>query len=91
MWSNASSSPMVAKGQLALRKIPLKALQIAEQILNTDPQKTFQRAHRIIVVPPQLWKCLAPRSCPRNPRRNLPKIAKVAIKFANSLGRYGAT
>ncbi len=35
-FSSASSSPMVAKGQLALRKSPLEALQIAEQILNSD-------------------------------------------------------
>jgi len=35
-FSSASSSPMVAKGQLALRKNPLEALQIAEEILNTD-------------------------------------------------------
>ena len=33
----ASSSPMVAKGQMALRKNPLEAIQIAEQILNGDP------------------------------------------------------
>src|SRR4051812_36345623 len=32
MWNNASSSPLVAKGQLALRKDPAEALQIAEQI-----------------------------------------------------------
>ena len=32
--SSASSSPLVAKGQLALRKDPAEALQIAEQILN---------------------------------------------------------
>src|SRR5947207_15448980 len=31
-WSSASSSPMVAKGQMALRKNPAEALQIAEQI-----------------------------------------------------------
>src|SRR5258708_26364726 len=36
MFSNASSSPMIAKGQMALRKDPLEALQIAEQILNGD-------------------------------------------------------
>src|SRR4051812_16816756 len=34
MWSNASSSPMVAKGQMALRKDPIEAMKIAEQILN---------------------------------------------------------
>jgi tetratricopeptide (TPR) repeat protein len=36
LTSSASSSPMVAKGQMALRKNPLEALNIAEQILNTD-------------------------------------------------------
>src|ERR1700733_2291522 len=35
-FSSASSSPMIAKGQMALRKNPLEAIQIAEQILNTD-------------------------------------------------------
>jgi tetratricopeptide (TPR) repeat protein len=33
----ASSSPLFAKGQLALRNQPLDALKIAEQILNSDP------------------------------------------------------
>src|SRR6188474_144445 len=37
MLNSASSSPMVAKGQMALRKDPVEALQIAEQILNHDP------------------------------------------------------
>jgi predicted Zn-dependent protease len=38
--SSASASPMVAKGQMALRKNPLEAMQIAEQILNTDANST---------------------------------------------------
>src|SRR6185436_3076309 len=46
-WSSASSSPMVAKGQMALRKNPAEALQIAEQILNGDPNNSG--AHRIVV------------------------------------------
>jgi predicted Zn-dependent protease len=33
----ATSSPLLAKGQLALRNNPLEALQIAEQILNDAP------------------------------------------------------
>src|SRR5437879_13496591 len=45
--SSASSSPLVAKGQLALRKDPADALQIAEQILNNDPYNSA--AHRILV------------------------------------------
>jgi len=36
MISGASSSPMLAKGQFALRSQPLEALKIAEQILNSD-------------------------------------------------------
>ncbi|MGZ4964542.1 MAG: tetratricopeptide repeat protein, partial [Limisphaerales bacterium] len=40
MLSGASSSPMVAKGQLALRNNPLEALKIAEQILTADPNST---------------------------------------------------
>ena len=46
MWGGASSSPMVAKGQLALRKNPLEALQIAEQILNSDPHSSS--AHKLL-------------------------------------------
>src|SRR5688500_4544016 len=42
----ASSSPMVAKGQMALRKNPLEAIQIAEQILNSDPSNTA--AHKLV-------------------------------------------
>src|SRR5688572_22537920 len=42
----ASSSPLVAKGQMALRKNPLEAIQIAEQILNGDPSNSA--AHKLI-------------------------------------------
>jgi len=45
-FNTASSSPMVAKGQMALRRNPLEALQIAEQILNGDPQNSG--AHKLI-------------------------------------------
>src|SRR5215471_7888778 len=44
MVSGMGSSPLVAKGQLALRKDAKEALQIAEQILNSDP--TNSPAHR---------------------------------------------
>jgi len=36
MMSGASSSPLLAKGHVALRNSPLEALKIAEQILNSD-------------------------------------------------------
>ena len=47
VWSSAGSSPLVAKGQLALRRDPAEALGIAEQILNGDPVNSG--AHRIVV------------------------------------------
>jgi tetratricopeptide (TPR) repeat protein len=46
MISGASSSPMVAKGQIALRSDPQEALKIAEQILNSDPNSSA--AHKIL-------------------------------------------
>src|SRR6266568_2181302 len=86
--SSASSSPMVAKGQLALRKDPTEALQIAEQILNSDPQNSG--AHRIIV------DAAATLEMPRTAVMSLeilagnsPKDREVAIKFANLLADTG--
>ena len=46
MIGGASSSPMIAKGQLSLRNNPLEALQTAEQILNSDPANTG--AHKLL-------------------------------------------
>src|SRR5438067_527810 len=40
MWGGASSSPMVAKAQMSLRKNPLEAIQVAEQVLNSDPDNS---------------------------------------------------
>lgn len=42
----ASSSPLMAKAQLALRNNPLDALQTTEQILNSDPSSAT--AHKIL-------------------------------------------
>lgn len=46
MIGSASNSPMVAKGQLALRNNPREALNIAEQILNSDPNSGS--AHKLL-------------------------------------------
>ena len=43
---SAGNSPMVAKGQIVLRSNPLEAIQIAEQILNGDPNSTA--AHKLL-------------------------------------------
>jgi tetratricopeptide (TPR) repeat protein len=47
MLGGASSSPLLAKGQIALRKDPLEALQIAEQMLASDVSNNG--AHRLLV------------------------------------------
>src|SRR5579872_6441084 len=44
--SGAGSSPLLAKGQLALRMQPLDALKIAEQILNSDSQSA--QGHKLL-------------------------------------------
>jgi predicted Zn-dependent protease len=44
--SGASSQPLIAKGQLALRNDPLEALKIAEQILNSDPHSA--QGHKLL-------------------------------------------
>src|SRR5512135_763082 len=46
MLSGASTSPLIAKGQIALRTDPKEALHVAEQILNHDPTNSV--AHRMI-------------------------------------------
>src|SRR5438105_4574350 len=46
MIGGASSSPLVAKAQMVMRKNPLEAIQIAEQILNSDPQSSG--GHKIL-------------------------------------------
>src|SRR5262245_527632 len=40
MLGGATSSPLVAKAQLAKNRNPLEAMQIAEQILEGDPQNS---------------------------------------------------
>src|SRR5262249_5678964 len=47
LLSSASSSPLLAKAEIALRRDPAEALQTAEQILNTDPNNSA--AHRLVV------------------------------------------
>ena len=46
VFSGASSSPQMAKAQMTLRKNPLEAMQIAEQILTGDPNNSG--AHKIL-------------------------------------------
>ena len=88
MWSSASSSPMVAKGEVALRRDPAEALQIAEQILNSDPNNSG--AHRLIV------KAATALQMPRTAvlsleilYHNSPKDKEIGIHLANALADTG--
>jgi len=88
VWSRASASPLVAKGQIALRKDPVEALAIAEQILNGDPANSA--AHRIVV---EAATALAlPQTAALSLEvlvKNSPKDKHLAIQFANSLAETG--
>src|SRR5256885_6278239 len=46
MFGTASSSPLFAKGQIALRTNPVEAINIAEQLLNSDPNNFA--AHKLL-------------------------------------------
>jgi tetratricopeptide (TPR) repeat protein len=88
MWSTASSQPLVGKAQLALRNHPAEALQIAEQILNGDPNNAG--AHKIVV------EAAAALELPKtavlsleNLAKNSPKDLDVAVKFATALADAG--
>jgi tetratricopeptide (TPR) repeat protein len=88
MLSNASSSPQIAKGQMALRKDPVEALQIAEQILTSDPNSS--PGHRLVVDAALALEM--PRTAVLSLEilvRNSPKDLDVAIKLADNLADAG--
>ena len=66
MFGTASSSPLLAKGQLAMRSHPLETIQIAEQMLGSDPNNTA--AHRMLAD-----AALA---------ADLPRTAALSLEFA---------
>jgi len=87
-WSSASSSPLVAKGQIALRRNPAEALHIGEQILNSDP--TSSAGHRLVA------EAAIAMDMPRTAVmsldmlfKNSPKDKHIAIQYANMLAETG--
>jgi len=87
-WSSASSSPLVAKGQIALRRNPAEALQIGEQILNNDAASSA--GHRLIA------EAAAAMEMPKTAVmsldilfKNSPKDKHIAIQYANMLAETG--
>jgi tetratricopeptide (TPR) repeat protein len=87
MLGTASNSPMIAKGQMALRNNPLEAIHIAEQILGGDPNSI--PAHRLLAE-----GALA-ADLPRTASLSLEIVFKnapdreVAIKLGEALARGG--
>jgi tetratricopeptide (TPR) repeat protein len=88
LWSSASSQPLVAKGQLALRNHPVDALPIAEQILDSDPSNAG--AHRLVVeAATALEMPYTALMSLEILQRSAPKDAEIAIKYAYALGALG--
>jgi tetratricopeptide (TPR) repeat protein len=88
MMSGAGSSPLVAKGQLALRSNPAGALAIAEQILNGDPNNAS--AHRLIVEAAKALELPHTAVMSYEPLvKNSPKDRNLAIDFAHALAEAG--
>src|SRR5881396_1627371 len=84
MLSSAGSSPLVAKGKLALSKNPAEALEIAEQILNSDPHSS--PGHRLVVEAASALEM--PHTAVLSLEilaGNSPKDRETAVKFANAL------
>lgn len=87
-WSSASSSPLFAKGQLALRKNPVEALSIGEQILNSDPASSS--GHRLVAEAAVALEM--PRTAVMSFDmlfRNSPKDKNIAIQYSNMLAEIG--
>ena len=90
MISAAGSSPQVAKAQLALRRNPLEALKIAEEILNGDPHNTG--AHK--VAADAALAADLPKTAVlslENLWQNNPNDKELVIQFANALADIGQT
>jgi tetratricopeptide (TPR) repeat protein len=90
MLSGASSAPLVAKGQIALRTDPAEALHLAEQILSSDPQSTA--GHRLAA---EAALALAmPRTAVLSLEvlaRNHPRDKATVIQFGTALADIGET
>jgi tetratricopeptide (TPR) repeat protein len=87
MIGTASHSPLIARGQLALRSNPLDALVTAEQILNSDPHSLA--AHRLLA------EAALAADLPRTAVLSLDIVfkhapdRKSAVKLATALARTG--
>jgi len=88
MLSRAGSSPLEAKGQIALHTNPANALAIAEQILNSDP--TSSGGHKLIVDAANALDF--PKTAVMSLEvlvKNSPRDKQLAIDYANKLAESG--
>src|SRR2546428_1712840 len=88
MIGGASSSPLLAKAQMNLRRNPLEAIQVAEQILNSDPQSSG--AHKILAEA-ALEADLPRTSCFSYEilLKNSPKDLDLNMDYGKALARAG--
>src|SRR5213595_653705 len=87
MFGTASSSPLLAKGQMTLRSNPNETINIAEQILNSDPNNLA--AHKMLAD--AALAADLPRTAALSLEiafRNSPD-REVAIKLGQALARSG--
>src|SRR5687767_14709558 len=88
MIGGASSSPMIAKAQMSVRKDPLDAIQTLEQVLGSDPSNSA--AHRLLAEA-ALASDFPKTACFSYEilLKNSPKDYNVAMDYAQALARAG--
>jgi tetratricopeptide (TPR) repeat protein len=88
LWSSATATPQIGKGQMALRRNPSEALAIAENVLNGDPMNSA--AHRLIVDGAAALEL--PRTMVLSLEllfKNSPGDKEIGIQLANALAAIG--
>ncbi len=88
MIGGASASPLIAKGQLAMRKDPMEAMQIAEQILAADPNSVSGNkllAEAALAADLPKVACFALELA----RRASPKDGELTRRYAQALSASG--
>lgn len=86
--SSASNSPMIAKGQIMLRSNPLEVINIAEQILNSDPNSTA--AHKLLAE--AALEANLPRTAALSleiARKHSPNDKEIGLRLGEALARAG--
>jgi len=87
-FSSVSSTPLVAKGQMALRNNPGEAMHWAEQILNGDPSNAG--AHRIILEAATTLELPRTRAMALEALvKKSPKDKALVIQFSEVLAQIG--